>query len=85
MISFAVGGGSPSSGDYSADARNVFKIENGEIAYPVRQAVFTGNINQLLINIEELGSNSRSSGGLNPGEIYTPSVKIRKGLLVGDL
>jgi PmbA protein len=85
IITFAVGGGSPSSGDFSADARNVFKIEKGEITYPVRQAVFTGNISELLLNIEEIGDNIRSSGGLNPGEIYSPSIKIKKGLIVGDL
>jgi PmbA protein len=85
LISFAVGGGSPSSGDFSADARNVYKIERGEIVFPVRQAVFTGNISDLLMNIEEIGVNSRSSGGLNPGEIYAPSLMIKKGLVVGDL
>ena len=70
IITFAVGGGSVSSGDYSSDARNVFRVENGEITYPVRQAVFSGNIKDLLMNIDEIGLNTRSSSGLNPGEIY---------------
>jgi PmbA protein len=85
IITFAVGGGSITSGDYSSDARNVFRVENGEITYPIRQAVFTGNIKDLLLNIGEIGVNTRSSSGLNPGEIYSPSIKIREGLIIGDL
>jgi len=85
VVSFAVGGGSSSSGDFSADARNVYKIENGEIVYPVRQAMYVGNLMDMFMNLDGLGDNMRSSGGLNPGEIYSPSIKISKGLMVGDL
>ncbi|HEY0196785.1 MAG TPA: TldD/PmbA family protein [Methanobacterium sp.] len=34
----------PISGDFSVEAMNAFKIEDGEIAYPVRKAMLSGNI-----------------------------------------
>ncbi len=34
----------PISGDFSVEAMNAFKIENGEITYPVRKAMLSGNI-----------------------------------------
>lgn len=36
----------PISGDFSVEAMNAFKIENGEIAYPVKKAMLSGNIFQ---------------------------------------
>jgi PmbA protein len=34
----------PISGDFSVEAMNAFKIENGEVAYPVKKAMLSGNI-----------------------------------------
>jgi PmbA protein len=85
LVTFAVGGGSASSGEFSADARNVYRIEGGEITYPIRQAIFAGNMMGLLKNVDAVGDVPRSSGGLNPGEIISPSIRTRKGLIIGDL
>lgn len=40
----------PISGDFSVEAMNAFKIENGEIAYPVKKAMLSGNIFQAFID-----------------------------------
>ena len=34
----------PISGDFSVEAMNAFKIENGEIKHPVKKAMLSGNI-----------------------------------------
>lgn len=84
LLTFAVGGGSPSSGEFSVDARNVFRIESGEITYSIRQAIFAGNIMELLMDVNSVADNVRSSGGLRPGKIITPSIRVRRGLIIGD-
>jgi len=84
LLSFAVGGGNSTSGTFSADSRNVFRIENGEITYPIRQAVFVGNIMELLKNVDAVANNVRSSEGLEPGGIMTPSIRARECLIIGD-
>ena len=85
LVTFAVGGGNTSSGEFSADVRNVYRIEGGEITYPIRQAMFAGNMMGLLKNVDAVGDISRTSGGLSPGEIISPSIRTRNGLIIGDL
>lgn len=84
LITFAVGGGSPTSGEFSADGRNLYRIEGGEVTYPIRQAIFAGNIMDLLMGVDGIADNPRSSRGLGPGEIIVPSLRVRKGLIIGD-
>ncbi len=38
----------PISGDFSVEAMNAFKIENGEISYPIKKAMLSGNIFQAM-------------------------------------
>jgi len=83
LVTFAVGGGSPISGDFSTDARNAFKIEHGAIAYPISQAMFTGNILQFGKNIVEISKEQKFSGGLSPGNLLCPVIKITDGLIIG--
>jgi len=83
LLTFAVGGGSPISGDFSTDARNAFKIEGGEIAYPIKQAMFTGNVLDILKNLESISKKSRFSGGLSPGMVLAPTIKFSQGTIIG--
>jgi PmbA protein len=83
LLTFAVGGGSPVSGDFSSDARNAFMIEKGEITYPIKQGMYTGNILESLQTIIGLSKERRFSGGLSPGRIYTPSIKISNETIIG--
>ena len=38
----------PISGDFSVEAMNAFKIEDGEIKHPIKKAMISGNIFQAL-------------------------------------
>jgi PmbA protein len=49
------GGNNTVTGDYSTGVAGLW-IENGELAYPVSEITIAGNMNQMLMNIEEIGS-----------------------------
>ena len=44
------------TGDYSSGAAGLW-IENGELAYPVSEITIAGNLNQMLMNLEQVGAN----------------------------
>lgn len=52
----------PISGDFSVEANNAFLIENGEISKPVKKAMISGNIFNVLSNCEGIGSEIRQYG-----------------------
>jgi PmbA protein len=85
LVTFAVGGGSPTSGDFSADTRNAYRIENGEVTYPIRQAIFAGNMLELLSNIDAVSGDPRWCGGLKPGQVLSPTVRVKDGSIIGDI
>ena len=60
------------SGDFSQPIDFGFKIENGQIAYPLKETMLGGNFLELLKNIEEISSDYREE----PGNIM-PTVKVR--------
>jgi len=50
-------GGSPSeSGDFSGVAKNSYYIENGEVKYPVKEIMISGNIRDLLEKISRISA-----------------------------
>jgi len=49
----------PRTGDFSLVLYCASKIERGELAYPIGEAVVGGNIQDLLRNISEIGSDSK--------------------------
>jgi PmbA protein len=61
----------PISGDFSVDARNCFWLMPGEAARPIRSLMLTGNIFELLHDIE-MGTDVRAIGS-----IVTPTLKMR--------
>lgn len=52
----------PISGDFSVEANNAFKIENGEIKTPIKKAMASGNIFELLKSVEKVESPTKQYG-----------------------
>ncbi len=69
----------PISGDFSVEARNSFEIKNGEISLPIKSMMISGNIFQLLKNIDGIGKDVRKVGN-----VITPTVSVSKMRVVGD-
>jgi len=72
------GGGNTVTGDYSSGAAGLW-IENGELAYPVSEITIAGNLKQMLLDIEQVGSDLefRSS-------IAAPTILIREMTISGQ-
>jgi PmbA protein len=69
----------PISGDFSVEARNSFLIENGEISSPIRSLMISGNIFELLKNIDGVGKDVRKVGN-----VITPTVRVAKMRVIGQ-
>lgn len=67
------------SGDFSQPIDFGFKIENGQIAYPLKETMFGGNFLELLKNIEEISSDYRAE----PGSVM-PTIKVREMMVSGE-
>lgn len=52
----------PISGDFSVEANNAFKIENGELSDPINKAMISGNIFEIMKNVEGLNSEIKQYG-----------------------
>lgn len=52
----------PITGDFSVEASNAFKIENGEVASPIKKAMISGNIFELLKDCQRVESNIKQYG-----------------------
>ena len=67
----------PASGNFSVASSILFKIENGKIAYPVKKAMLSGNIMDLLKkNVKTCNNYKMLSGSMSAMSFYTPVVKI---------
>jgi PmbA protein len=67
----------PASGDFSVESSILFKIENGEVTYPVKSAMLSGNFPECLKRVEGIGDDHRFlSGGLTPVCFYIPTVSL---------
>ena len=56
-------GGHPGqNGDFSGVAKNSFYIENGKIKYPINETMVSGNIVQMLNNIEQISKERNNDG-----------------------
>lgn len=75
-----MGGLSPNgtTGDVSASVDFGFKIENGELAYPVMNAMVGGSFLDILANVDQVSSDYREE----PGQIM-PTVRIIDCLVAG--
>jgi len=64
-------------GDFSGNVLLGYKVENGKIVGRVKDTMVSGNIYQLLKQIEAIGSDARWVGGfLNTPALYFPSVSV---------
>lgn len=52
----------PISGDFSVEANNAFKIENGEITEPINKAMISGNIFEIMKKVEGIKSEIKQYG-----------------------
>ena len=68
----------PISGDFSVEARNSFLIKNGEISSPIKSMMISGNIFDVLKNIDGIGKDKRKVGN-----VITPTVRVSKMRIVG--
>ena len=68
----------PISGDFSVEARNSFLIREGDVASPIKSMMISGNIFELLKNIDGAGKNIR-----RVGNILTPTMRVSKMKVIG--
>jgi PmbA protein len=68
----------PISGDFSVEARNSFLIKNGEISSPIKSMMISGNIFDVLKNVDGAGKDVRKIGN-----IITPTIRVSKMRIVG--
>lgn len=61
------------TGDFSVTADNAFKIEGGEVAYPIKACTVAGNFYEALNSVVAIGSDLRSFAN-----VICPSVIIEK-------
>jgi PmbA protein len=66
------------TGDYSAGAAGLW-IENGELAYPVSEITIAGNLKQMLMEMEQIGSDLEFRGS-----IAAPTLLIREMTISGS-
>lgn len=52
----------PISGDFSVEASNAFKIENGELTDPINKSMISGNIFEIMKKVEGLKSEIKQYG-----------------------
>ena len=68
----------PISGDFSVEAMNAFKIENGEIKHPVKKAMLSGNIFQAM-----MAASAGSAEKRKIGPFVLPTILIENLRVVG--
>jgi len=66
----------PISGDFSVEANNAFKIENGEITTPVKKAMLSGNIFNLMKDASGTSGEIRQMGPFVIPRIIARSLRV---------
>ncbi len=66
----------PISGDFSVEANNAFKIENGEINTPVKKAMLSGNIFNLMKYASGISGEIRQIGPFVIPRILASSLRV---------
>jgi PmbA protein len=67
------------SGDISTNLDFAFKIENGELAYPVSNTMVGGNLREMLMNIDAISSDYREEPGNKMPSMRIRNVQISSG------
>jgi PmbA protein len=63
------------TGDYSRGASG-FWVENGQIAFPVQEITIAGNLKDMLLGIEAVGSDAYTYGGKTVGSVLITRMKV---------
>jgi PmbA protein len=63
------------TGDYSRGASG-FWVENGQIAYPVQEITIAGNLKDMLMGIDAVGSDTYTFGGKTVGSVLINRMKV---------
>jgi PmbA protein len=63
------------TGDYSRGASG-FWVENGEIAYPVEEITIAGNLKDMFMDIQAVGSDVDLRGSIRTGSILLGNMTI---------
>jgi len=71
------------SGDFSLAASG-FMIEDGQVTFPVDQITVAGNLKDLLLDIEEVGSDLKFSMPMGQSFIASPSLRIKSLSVAGS-
>lgn len=72
------GGGNTVTGDYSSGAAGLW-IENGKLTYPVSEITIAGNMQQMLQQIDQVGSDLEFRGA-----VAAPTILIREMTISGQ-
>ncbi|MBI5290069.1 MAG: TldD/PmbA family protein, partial [Chloroflexi bacterium] len=70
-------GVNPTTGDISKGAHGIW-IEDGQLAYPVEEINVSGNLKDILRNIDAVGSDLEWRGGS-----ATPTIRVSKMMVTG--
>jgi PmbA protein len=68
----------PFSGDFSVEISNPFWMEGGNFVEPIRTAMFSGNVFEMLTSIGGLGKDTRRVGRLT-----IPSIRLNNQQIIG--
>ena len=66
----------PISGDFSVEASNAFKIENGELADPINKAMISGNIFEIMKKVEGLNSEIKQYGSFVMPKLLAHDLRV---------
>ena len=66
----------PISGDFSVEGMNAFKIEKGEVAYPVKNAMLSGNIFSILKDSKAASQKTRQLGPFIVPPLNVSSLRV---------
>jgi PmbA protein len=66
----------PISGDFSVEVMNAFLIENGEIKSPVKKAMLSGNIFEILQDLKGLSGEKRQMGPFIIPRLLCSSLRV---------
>lgn len=66
----------PISGDFSVEASNAFKIENGEITEPINKAMISGNIFEIMKKVEGLNTEIKQYGSFVLPKLLVHNLRV---------
>lgn len=66
----------PISGDFSVEVNNAFIIENGELVNPVKKGMLSGNIFEVLSDVEALSDSVKQRGSIVLPQLLAHNLRV---------